>query len=155
MNIDNVNHPSHYTKTKAGIEVIEVTSLLGFDLGNAFKYLARYKSKKLPSEDVKKAAWYLEHYNKILRKLSCTDICEDQYRPKLLADIRKFIAVEEVPVVKRAFETIYQTVLANVEDTDAEKLDLLYSNEFEYTIAELKKYAETIKDYTPENFQNG
>lgn len=152
---DNVNHPKHYTNSKSGVEVIEVTSLLGFDLGNAFKYLARYKSKKLPAEDVKKAVWYLNHYTKCLKKLSCTDTCEVQYRPKLLADIRKFIAVEDVPQVKRAMETVYQTVLANVEDTDAEKLDLLYSNEFEYTIAELSKYAESIEGFTPENFNNG
>ena len=38
---DMVNHPSHYTwlKEKCGIEVIDITRHLDFDIGNDVKYL--------------------------------------------------------------------------------------------------------------------
>ena len=41
--IDNVNHPPHYTwlKEKCGIEVIDITRHMDFDLGNAIKYILR------------------------------------------------------------------------------------------------------------------
>ena len=41
--INKVNHPSHYTwlKDKIGIEVIDITRHMDFDLGNAIKYILR------------------------------------------------------------------------------------------------------------------
>ena len=66
---DNVNHPIHYSE--CSIECIEMMELfLGkqavckYCLGNAFKYLWRYKHKN-GKEDIKKAKWYLNHYLKI------------------------------------------------------------------------------------------
>lgn len=66
---DMVNHPSHYTwmKEKCGIEVIDITRHLDFDIGNAVKYLLRAGHKKDPSlsdnqkeiEDLKKAIFYI------------------------------------------------------------------------------------------------
>lgn len=61
-NDDNVNHPSHYTT--GGIEVIDAIEAwgLGFNPGNAVKYLAR-AGKKDPAkhlEDLAKAAWYVQ-----------------------------------------------------------------------------------------------
>lgn len=58
---DPVNHPAHYTS--GGIEVIEAIEAweLGFNLGNAVKYIAR-AGKKDPArtvEDLQKARWYL------------------------------------------------------------------------------------------------
>jgi len=32
-----------------------------FCIGNAIKYLSRYKHKNNPSEDLKKAVWYIEY----------------------------------------------------------------------------------------------
>ena len=60
---DKVNHPSYYNTGK--IEVINAIDdwRLGFSLGNAVKYIAR-AGKKDPSkllEDLKKAAWYINH----------------------------------------------------------------------------------------------
>jgi hypothetical protein len=67
--VDRVNHPSHYTwlKELCGIEVIDITRHLDFDLGNVLKYILRagYKTeegmtsleKKI--EDLKKAEFYL------------------------------------------------------------------------------------------------
>ncbi|WP_301154339.1 DUF3310 domain-containing protein [Metapseudomonas otitidis] len=55
---DTVNHPPHYNDHPSGIECIEVTELLPFNLGNAFKYVFRHR-KKNGQEDLLKAEWYL------------------------------------------------------------------------------------------------
>ena len=74
--IDNVNHPPHYTwlKDKCGIEVIDITRHMDFDLGNVVKYVLRQKlkseegmsNKEKAIEDLKKARWYLDDKIKIL-----------------------------------------------------------------------------------------
>jgi hypothetical protein len=59
---ESVNHPSHYNQGK--IEVIDYIEDLGmgedFCVGNAIKYLSRYKYKEKPLEDLKKARWYID-----------------------------------------------------------------------------------------------
>ena len=57
---DPVNHPKHYTDHPSGIEAIEITRHMGFNLGNALKYIWRCDLKKDAIEDLKKAIWYLE-----------------------------------------------------------------------------------------------
>lgn len=74
--VDNVNHPSHYTwlKEKCGIEVIDITRHMDFNLGNAIKYILRAGHKTDTSmsnqqkeiEDLKKAAWYINDKIKML-----------------------------------------------------------------------------------------
>lgn len=73
---DKVSHPSHYTWLKGlcGIEVIDITRHMDFDLGNCVKYLLRaghkkeegYTDKEKALEDLKKAAWYLNDKIKML-----------------------------------------------------------------------------------------
>jgi hypothetical protein len=58
-----VDHPAHYGGENNPYEAIKVIEALGlgFNLGNAFKYIAR-AGKKDPAkalEDLKKGAWYL------------------------------------------------------------------------------------------------
>lgn len=55
---DMVNHPPHYNGHPSGVECIEVTELLSFNLGNAFKYAFRHRSKN-GREDLEKCQWYL------------------------------------------------------------------------------------------------
>lgn len=69
VKVDMVNHPSHYTwlKEKCGIEVIDVTRWLDFNIGNAVKYLLRagHKTEKgltnkdKAIQDLEKAIWYI------------------------------------------------------------------------------------------------
>ena len=59
-NSDPVNHPAHYTSHPSGIECIEVTRHMGFNLGNALKYIWRADLKGNALEDLKKARWYLD-----------------------------------------------------------------------------------------------
>jgi Protein of unknwon function (DUF3310) len=63
---DSVNHPPHYTSSPAtcsacgqGIECIDVTRHMGFNLGNALKYLWRADLKGNAIEDLRKAVWYI------------------------------------------------------------------------------------------------
>lgn len=67
---DKVNHPSHYTwlKKLCGIEVIDITRHMCFNLGNVVKYVLRaghkseegYSNSEKEIEDLQKAKWYLE-----------------------------------------------------------------------------------------------
>lgn len=59
---DPVNHPAHY-KSNNGLEAINVIDAfdLGFDLGNAVKYILRAGKKGDALMDLRKAVWYLEH----------------------------------------------------------------------------------------------
>lgn len=55
-----VDHPAHYgAGTYEAINVIEAWDL-GFNLGNAIKYIARAGKKGDYQEDLKKAIWYLQ-----------------------------------------------------------------------------------------------
>jgi len=58
---EQINHPRHYNIGK--YEVIDVIEdwKLGFNLGNAVKYIARAEHKN-GVEDIKKAIWYLQRY---------------------------------------------------------------------------------------------
>jgi len=60
-----VNHPQHYGGGDNPYEVIKVIDAwgLGFSLGNTVKYIARAGKKGTDAElqDLKKAAWYLDH----------------------------------------------------------------------------------------------
>ena len=57
---DPVNHPKHYTSHPSGVECIQVTEHMGFNLGNAVKYIWRADLKADAVEDLKKARWYIE-----------------------------------------------------------------------------------------------
>ncbi len=58
---DNVNHPTHYTSHPSGVECIQVTECMNFNVGSAVKYLWRCDHKHpSPIEDLKKARWYID-----------------------------------------------------------------------------------------------
>lgn len=57
---DMVNSPPHYTQHPSGIECIQVTEHMSFNVGNAVKYLWRCDLKGDALEDLKKARFYVE-----------------------------------------------------------------------------------------------
>ena len=57
---DPVNHPAHYTKHPSGIECIQITRHMNFNIGNAIKYLWRAGKKDAEVQDLKKAVWYIQ-----------------------------------------------------------------------------------------------
>lgn len=75
---DRVYHPSHYTwlKDLCGIEVIDITRHMDFDLGNAIKYILRqgHKSeegmsdKEKAIEDLQKAIFYINDKIEMIKK---------------------------------------------------------------------------------------
>ena len=60
MTNDPVEHPTHYASHPSGIECVDLTEHMNFNLGNAFKYLWRRDQKSDAVEDLKKARWYLQ-----------------------------------------------------------------------------------------------
>lgn len=64
---DVVNHPKHYTQHPSGIECIQITRHMNFNLGSAMKYIWRCDLKNDDIEDLQKAIWYLN--NEIDRRL--------------------------------------------------------------------------------------
>uniref|UniRef100_A0AAU7VHB8 DUF3310 domain-containing protein n=1 Tax=Escherichia phage vB_EcoS_P1338 TaxID=3161150 RepID=A0AAU7VHB8_9CAUD len=65
MSKDMVNQPTHYTS--GGIECLDAIrasmteeAFKGFLKGNVLKYMWRYEKKFNPTEDLKKAQWYLK-----------------------------------------------------------------------------------------------
>lgn len=60
--IDRVDHPPHYGGADNPYEAIKVIEAwgLGFNLGNAVKYVSRAGKKGDRLEDLKKARWYLD-----------------------------------------------------------------------------------------------
>lgn len=57
---DNVNHPSHYRSHPSGVECIQIAEHMGFNLGNALKYIWRADLKGNVIEDLQKAIWYIQ-----------------------------------------------------------------------------------------------
>lgn len=56
---DTINHPEHYTSHPSGVECIQITEHMNFNLGNAIKYIWRH-DKKAGVDDLRKAAWYIQ-----------------------------------------------------------------------------------------------
>lgn len=65
---EKVKSPAHYNTGK--IEVIDAIEDwgLGFNDGNAIKYIARYQHKGEPIQDLEKAIWYLQRCLKKLKQ---------------------------------------------------------------------------------------
>lgn len=66
---DPVAHPKHYTQHPSGVECIEITRHMNFNIGNAVKYLWRAGLKGPdPIVDLQKAQWYIVDEIKRLEK---------------------------------------------------------------------------------------
>lgn len=69
---DAVNNPKHYTSHPSGVECLDVTRHMSFNLGNATKYIWRCDLKKDAIEDLRKAIFYLnDEINLRLSKKEC------------------------------------------------------------------------------------
>lgn len=58
--VDMVSNPPHYTAHPSGVECIEITRHMGFNVGNAVKYLWRADLKGAAIQDLEKAAFYIQ-----------------------------------------------------------------------------------------------
>lgn len=57
---ESVHHPKHYNSHPSGVECIEITRFMNFNLGNAFKYIFRRNDKDDILTNLKKAEWYIQ-----------------------------------------------------------------------------------------------
>lgn len=99
-NNERVQHPSHYTwlRELCGIEVIDITRHMDFDLGNAVKYLLRagrkseegYTEKQKMIEDLEKAIFYIWDEIKLIN--------ENEQRTKMAAHLDGGAAKTDKPV---------------------------------------------------------
>lgn len=55
-----VDHPPHYNRHPSGVECIDIVQHMGFNVGNAIKYLWRADHKGKDLEDLDKAKRYIE-----------------------------------------------------------------------------------------------
>ena len=62
MKNDPVNNPKHYTNHPSGIQCIEITRHMTFNVGNAIKYLWRngQKDQNPAVQDLEKAVFYIQ-----------------------------------------------------------------------------------------------
>lgn len=88
---DPVNHPKHYTDHPSGIECIQITEHMSFNLGNALKYIWRCDLKKDAIEDLKKARWYIDR-EVSLREKGVEKIASASDKPN---DERGYLAIGE------------------------------------------------------------
>lgn len=86
--VDPVNHPAHYEK--GDVECIDAIrasmteeAFNGYLKGNVLKYIWRYESKGKPTEDLRKAQWYL---NKLIE---CTSKPETHSPLEFTIDVDK------------------------------------------------------------------
>lgn len=109
---DNVNHPSHYVSHPSGVETINITREFEFALGNAWKYLMRFRYKGKPKEDLEKAVWYMNDYvchRDLYAEFSVKhDLCKTE---ELINNAHKVIAAEKIPEVKHAMRAILEQAL--------------------------------------------
>lgn len=59
---DPVNHPSHYTSHKSGVECIQITRHMGYNVGSVMAYMWRagIKDPETKKEDLQKAVFHLQ-----------------------------------------------------------------------------------------------
>lgn len=100
---DAVNHPKHYTSHPSGVECIQVTEHMGFNLGNAVKYIWRADLKADALEDLKKAEWYIQR--EIAKRTPEVPVYTDAQlsalaaaRLRVLADAANVTIAEPAPI---------------------------------------------------------
>jgi len=82
---DTVNNPKHYTSHPSGVECIEITEHMSFNLGNAVKYVWRASLKGKEIEDLRKARWYIDREIQRLAEMRSLEEAEmrslDSWKP--------------------------------------------------------------------------
>lgn len=75
---DPVNNPLHYTNHPSGVECIQITEHMTFNVGNAIKYLWRagIKDERAEVQDLEKAKWYIQREIDRLSGKVVGEICE-------------------------------------------------------------------------------
>ena len=116
-----VDHPGHYNSHPSGVEAIDIVEYMNFCLGNAFKYVFRYRHKH-GVNDLKKAVWYLKRQ---IENPTTHDFKPDRLMPEYDA-LLEILSKEEDKKVAQALDYIYYYSFSNNNYRELEKaIDLI------------------------------
>lgn len=114
---DPVSKPKHYNSHPSGVEIIELTRELSFDLGNAVKYVMRHKHKGNPKQDLEKAVWYLgdhiDHFDSHEFNDYAVDTVEKIIDQENDATIILFLMYLSTGRIGKAVEVIQREIIKN------------------------------------------
>jgi|CXWK01.1.fsa_nt_gi hypothetical protein len=98
---DAVNHPAHYNM--GNIEAIDAIEewQLGFNAGNAVKYIARHQHKGTPVQDLKKALWYIARELMVAHKVKSIDLMQ------MVLEVKKDDIRKDIDDVMRAHPELF------------------------------------------------
>ena len=70
-----VDHPAHYNLHPSGVECIEIVRHMGFNLGNAVKYIWRdgIKDTEVPLQDLEKAGVVCQQRDRASSRGACKE----------------------------------------------------------------------------------
>lgn len=112
---DRVSKASHYNLHPSGVEVKHVTSRLGFNLANCFKYVVRHdvEEQGTPERSLRSAIWYLQEHRRTL------DVAP-LIRPTVLMEVeellQRYVAAEPKKARAEFFEK-FSHLLWHMEDS--------------------------------------
>jgi hypothetical protein len=113
MSKHDVDHPEHYNSHPSGVECIDLSEHMLFNLGNAFKYIFRCNHKGQTKHDWEKALWY------ILREQERSENMEDtMFEDHLDLKFQDLLAGEEDHTVKKLFELLWKAEFGGEEYAD-------------------------------------
>lgn len=132
---EEVNVPKHYRTHESGIEAIEITREMNFDLGNAWKYAMRYEDKNTPKKDIKKLCWYMKDFKQHFVDVNNDCTTDVAVSAEVKDKMMRVIETEPNEYIKTAFKQIYMLVCAG---------GLLLPVDYDKSISDLEAYAETL-----------
>lgn len=130
-----VNEPIHYRSHESGIEAIEITRWLQFDLGNCWKYCMRYRDKGTPKKDLKKAIWYIRDFNTYFIDYKHDSTFIHSLSNEIVEKMCKVAEAEPREEIKAMFNLMI--MIATLNQVLDEKI-------IDNTIYELEQFAETL-----------
>jgi len=132
-----VNEPKHYRSHESGIEAIEITRWLQFDLGNCWKYCMRYRDKGTPKKDLKKAIWYIKDFHEHYIDYNNDSTFIHRIPEEIVTKMCAVIEAEPSNVIKAMFEQVLGIVTQN---------GILEPVTYNSAVEELTSYAESLEE---------
>ena len=132
-----VNEPKHYRSHESGIEAIEVTRWLQFDLGNCWKYCMRYRDKGTPKKDLKKALWYINDFHTHFVDYNQDSMFIHKIPQDIVENMCKVVDAEPNEKIKHILNVILQIVTQN---------GILDIDDYHAAVKDLEIFAETLEE---------
>ena len=132
---EEINKPKHYRSHESGIEAIEVTRWLNFDLGNCWKYCMRYRDKGTPKKDLGKAVWYLNDYKEHFIDYKNDSVIMHKIPEEVISKMIAISEAEPREEIKHVFELLIMITTQNC---------VLDPKLYDRTGYELEQFANTL-----------